>query len=96
MKIAAVFLGLTLAGCATGNSQSMLMQASTVRPPPLPVADLEAGRTAPKPNITIKRQSAPPPLPQARPVIPSSPVPAPVPVEPPPHHWYDHLKFWQK
>jgi hypothetical protein len=94
MKTLALFLGgLMLAGCAgMDGKQSLLMDTSDVRPPPLPVADMPPPKTAPapKPNITIRRQAAPPPLP-----VPA-PRPAPV-VEPPtPHHWYDHLKFWQK
>jgi hypothetical protein len=82
--------GLLLAGCAGMDSKANLfMDTSTVRPPPLPVADMPPPKTIPKPNLKIKREAVPVPIPRPVPVAP--PV-----VQEPPHHWYDHLKFWQK
>lgn len=81
---------LLLAGCAGMDSKNLFMDTSSVRPPPLPIADMPQSppRTVPKPNIKIKREAAPPPLPTPRPAPPAVEVK-------PPHHWYDHLKFWQ-
>lgn len=102
-KISAAILGLlVLTGCAGMGTPNLTMDTSTARPPPLPIADMSGGMEStrvPAKTAPVKRQASPPPLPQARPIIESPPVPAPVPVAPSPpapHHWWEHLKFWQK
>lgn len=82
-----LFVGsLFLAGCAGMDGKpSILLDTSTSRPPPLPIA--EAPVKAPK--AKAKREVVPTPAPKPVPVAP--PV-----EEKPPHHWWDHLKFWQK
>ena len=78
--------GLLLTGCAgMGEKPNLFMETSTSRPPPLPIADIPGKVQAPK--AKAKREVTPPPIPIPRPA-------PPVEVKPP-HHWYDHLKFWQ-
>lgn len=97
LRLSLVFVGgLMLVNCSSlGGNSGLFMQASTSNSPILLAADMPP----PKAKAETKAKAVPPPIPRPRPAQPVEvPPPLPPPLTPPPspHHWYDHLKFWQK